>query len=972
MNKKINTICFIFLLFFLISAASAAENENETLESIVQPYPGEDLCKVSVESDEKLSRDDSVEKLSAENTIEKLSAAQQAAKKKITISAPNVKMYYKDGSKFSATLKYQKMVIGNAKIKINIDGKTYTKTTDKKGMVSLNLNLKSGTYTVLTTCDGNSEFASASAKSTVTIKSTIKCGDYSKYYKNTGKYTSTFYDKKGKVLKNTAVKFKINGKTYTVKTDSKGAAKLAIDLKPNKYTITVTNSKTSESISKTVTIKSLIETSDLTFKEGQKGKFTVKILNSNGKVEASKKVTIKVSGKTYTKTTNKNGIASLELSLNPGSYSITTEYSGLKSANKVTVSKIIKKSSFIHTTLIPSYVNVTTTQVYENSVYTLKSGFNGIIKMPKNEMFTIQIGDKSYLFSNMPMNGVGSKVIGYYNHFIPFDGGNIISDTNRNNLKGNGIIISRINGFTQIEYQSGTNDNVELFGFYADKGLANSETFTYMQNDKITAKVNIQTHSFDEMGLQYSLAKFYQKSIYDFNYKSYDEITNHNTALIKFVNTNTPVSFSYFGNSIVGDIPHENIITKFSLNGKEELEKRESITYGFSDKYRKTVGFEVLQSYSIISEKMEQKTLENWLNYNSLYLNRFGVMNVYAMHLASLETAWLADKLADEYSKKFGVTWSRGRAIAIMGGMNLDDTYLNVLNADMGMSVKGNDENAIQFRMINSLQLPNIEEYCLDDISARFMNITTNSQDNIFIAMNNNKFSITQLGDMMYLFAEDGSNSGIVLNTTTGVASVIYSHGDATYKGASVSTICDCCSIGMIPSDVISGIRQTFKIFEPVNTLVSSVFEKIHPLSKIAYKVLTYSAGKILTGMTKAGLTLLGMAVYIQQLGSDYRTDEVDQKDWHTLMDTATFTRPGYLQGKKVYNIPNDKGGYDYVEVKINKDLSLDRNNVIYISQGKTRNLTKQETYKYFSDEYWTPINVPTKYWDESWGVITK
>ncbi|WP_407377182.1 Ig-like domain-containing protein [Methanobrevibacter sp.] len=942
---------------------SAAQNENETLETILQPDPSEDLCKVSVESD--------VEKLRTENNPEKLSATQKATKKKITMNAPNVKMYYKDGSKFTVTLKYQKMLIGNAKVKINIDGNTYTKTTDKKGTASINLNLKSGTYTVLSTCDGNSEFASVSAKSTVTIKSTVKCSDYSKYYKNTGKYTATFYDKKGKVLKNTAIKFKINSKTYTVKTDSKGVAKLAIDLKPNKYTISVTNSKTSESISKTVTIKSLIVTNDLTFKEGKKGKFNVKILNSNGKVEANKKVTIKVNGKTYSKITNKNGIATLELSLNPGSYSITTQYSGLKSTNMVTVTKIIKPSSFTHTLLIPSYVNVTTTQVYDNSVYTVKSGFNGIIKMPKNEIFTIQVGDSSYQFSNIPMSGVYSKVIGYYYHLIPFDGSEVKSSTDKSNLKGNGIVISRVNGFTQIDYQSSTSDNVELFGFYADKGLGSSETFTYMQNDKITAKVNVETQSFDELGLQYSIAKFYQKSIYDFNYKSYDEITNHNTALIKFVNTNTPVSFSYFGKSIVGDIPQENIITRFSVNGVEELEKRESITYGFSEKYRKTVGFEVLQSYSIVTEKINRETLEHWINYNNLYLNRFGVMNAYGMHLASLETIWLADKTADEYSKKFNVTWSRTRPTTILGGINLEDTYLNVLNADMGMDVEGKENDAVEFRLINSLQLPNIEEYCLDDISARFLDLTTNSQDNIFFAINNNKFSIAQLGEMMYLFAEDGSNSAIVLNTTNGVASVIHSHDDATYKGASVSTVCDCCSIGMIPTDIISGIRQTFNIFAPVESFVSSALEKIHPLSKIAYKILTNAGTKILTGAAKAGLKLLGMTVFIQQLGSDYREDSVDPKDWYDLMDTATFTRPGYLQGKKIYNIPNGKDGYDYVEVKINKDLSLDRNNVVYISHGKTRNLTKQETYEYFTDEYWTPINVPTKYWDESWRVVT-
>ena len=148
--------------------------------------------------------------------------------------------------------------------------------------------------------------------------------------------------------------------------------------------------------------------------------------------------------------------------------------------------------------------------------------------------------------------------------------------------------------------------------------------------------------------------------------------------------------------------------------------------------------------------------------------------------------------------------------------------------------------------------------------------------------------------------------------------------------------------------------------------------DQIHPLSKIAYKILTYAGGKILTGSTKAGLSLLGVMVYIQQIGSDYRTETIDKKDWHDAMDKITFTRPGYLQNKKVYNIPNDKGGYDYVEVKINRDLTLDRNNAVYISERNTKQLTKAETYQYFSDEKWTPFTVPTKYWDNSWKGVVK
>lgn len=964
MNKRINTICFIFLLIFLVSTVSAADNENETLQQTQQDSQ-EDLCTISV---------DNLDELKATNTEkQQTSSASEATKEKVKLTAPNVKMYYKDGSKFKVGLKdSNKKAIKNAKIKISINGATYNKVTDSKGIASMNLNLKSGNYAVLTTFDGTSKYKKANIKSTVTIKSTIKCSDLTKYYKNTASYSAKFYDTKGKLLKNTNVKVKLNSKTYTIKTNSKGVAKLAIDLKPGKYNIVLTNSKTTESITKTVTIKSLIETEDLTFNETDTGEFKVKILNSNGKLSPNKKVTIKIDGKTFTKTTNKNGTATFNLNLNYGKYKITTEYSGIKSTNKITVNKFIKTSSYLHTTLIPNYVNVTLPYVYSGSTYSIKAGSNGIVKMPKTEIFTVQVGEKSYRFSTGPTTGTNIIELGYQNYLIPFDGSEIQNNINKTKLEGNGIVISRIKDFTQIDYRSNTSDNVEIFGFYADRGLENSETLTYMQNDKITAKINFITQRFDETGVKISLAKYYHKTIYDFNYESYYEITKNNTQSIKFLNTNSAVTFNIFGRCIVGYTSKEYIITKFIVNGKEELEKQETISYGLAEKYRKSLGFEVLQTYTIINEKITSKILENWINSNELYLNRFGVMNIYGMHLASLETAWLADKLADEYSSKFNVSWKRENTVTILGGINLDDTYLNILNADMGMEVKGNEDNMVSFRLINSLQLPNIEEYSLQEVSKRFWNITTNSQDNIVIAISNNKFSIAQLGEMMYIFTEDGSNSGIFLNTTNGVASVVYSHNNATYKGASLATSCDCCSVGIIPKDIILGIRNALNLFSTANSKLNDLLNQIHPMSKIIYKVLTFTGGKVLKGVTKATLSILGTMVFIQQAGVEARNEFIEEEDWYAVMDTITFTRPGYQQNKKVYNIPNDNGGYDYIEVEINSDLTLNRNNAIYISNGQTKNLTKAETYKYFSEDSWTPINVPTKYWDESWKGVVK
>ncbi len=966
---KINTICFIFLFLFLIGAVSAADFENETITSIQQPDPNQDLCKLSAENIE--------EKLEASNVeIEKLGAASKKTtstkkatvkKEKVTLTAPNLKMYYKDGSKFKVTVKDKnKKAISKAKVSITINGKSYEKQTDSKGIASLGISLKSGSYSVLTKFAGTKKYDSASVKSTVTVKSTIKCSDFTKYYKNTAKYSSTFYNQKGNLLKNTKVKFIVNSKTYSVKTNSKGVAKLSINLKPGKYSISSVNSKSSESIAKTITIKSLIETKDLTINEGNTGKFNVKVLDSNGKASSNKKVTLKVDGKTYTKTTNKNGIATLNINLEAGKYTITTEYSGLKNSNKITINKVVIPSEYIHTTLIPNYVNVTTNYVYDNSAYSLKTGYNGIIKMPKNEVFTIQIGSNVYRFSTIKIDGIDSTVIGYKSHLIPLDGSGIKTDIDKSKLKGNGIIISRVNGYTQIDYRSVTKDNTALFGFYASKGLDSSEILTYMENDKITAKIGFQTLSYDELGLKYSLSKFYGKTIYDFNYKSYDEITHHDTASIKFANTGKAVTFSYFGNYIVGYPSKEDIKTIFTVNGKEELERTETISYGLSENYRNAMGFEVLQSYSIINEKITKDILEKWVSKSSDYLNRFGVMNVYGMHLASLECVWIADELANKYSNEFNVKWQRNNATTILGGINLENTYLNILNADMGMDVKGTDKNTVLFRLLNSLYLPYIEDYVLMPIAERYGGNSIDSLDSIFTAISKNSFSIAQLGDLLYLFGQENT-SAIILNCTNGVASVILVDENSVYKGSSISTTKDCCGVGIIPQDVIKGIKQTFSLLSPGVYKITDRLNNIHPFNLMLYKGITFLLGKTLEGASQASFGLFTAMVVVQGAGTIYRDGLVDEKNWHETMDKITFTRPGYLQSKKVYNIPNENGGYDYIEVKIKDDLTLDRNNATYISNGKTKQLTKSETYQYFCEDYWTPFSMPSKYWDESW-----
>ena len=111
MNIKINTICFILLFFLLISAASAADSDNETLENANQPDSNQDndnlndeKLQMSCQSDDAVSKSvESESELGATglrcSLVEGISkVTQKVPKLKVSLKAPNVKMHYKDGS----------------------------------------------------------------------------------------------------------------------------------------------------------------------------------------------------------------------------------------------------------------------------------------------------------------------------------------------------------------------------------------------------------------------------------------------------------------------------------------------------------------------------------------------------------------------------------------------------------------------------------------------------------------------------------------------------------------------------------------------------------------------------------------------------------------------------------------------------------------------------------------------------------
>ena len=256
----------------------------------------------------------------------------------VILNAPDVKMIYHDGTRFTATLTDKKgNPIRDAAIEITINGRSYDKITDEKGSVSLGLNLDSGIYSVVVKFKGLLNYTPITKHANVTIEPTVKGLDVVKMFRNNTQYYAIFTDSQGNFLKNKNIQFNINGVFYTRTTNDKGIAMMNINLNPGKYVITSKNLVTGEQSGNNITVKSLIVQKDLTKHYLNASKFQTTIYNKDGSLAVNKEVTFNINGVLYTRKTDSKGATSLAINLRPGEYIITTMFDGLSIGNKVKV-----------------------------------------------------------------------------------------------------------------------------------------------------------------------------------------------------------------------------------------------------------------------------------------------------------------------------------------------------------------------------------------------------------------------------------------------------------------------------------------------------------------------------------------------------------------------------------------------------------------------------------------------------------
>ena len=257
------------------------------------------------------------------------------------LTGKDLNAIYNETAKFNVTLTdLNGKPLVNKTITFSINGMTYERMTDSKGVASLNINLNPGNYVISYTYSkkGSMDYNEGS-NNVVVAKQTlnIKAKDLVMLPGDGSTFDVAITDKYGNLMKGIAVLFTVSGVKYTRVTDGSGIARLNINLNVGYYDISYAINSTfyqGSGSNKILVNGTILTADDITFNVGSTGNFLVKLTDAKG--NPIKGATIKVSynGITDSALTNNDGIATITIkSLEKGDYTISYYYYPEKGGN---------------------------------------------------------------------------------------------------------------------------------------------------------------------------------------------------------------------------------------------------------------------------------------------------------------------------------------------------------------------------------------------------------------------------------------------------------------------------------------------------------------------------------------------------------------------------------------------------------------------------------------------------------------
>ena len=236
---------------------------------------------------------------------------------------------------------------GTGSVIVTINGTDYNGTVVNGTAKVIIPGLDEGSYKVVTFYTGDNKYDSMIVNGTITVnkntRTTLIMDDVVKYFRGSQKLIAKLVDGFGNPIANATVYFTINGRVYAKITDENGMASMGIGLVPNEYKVSAVFNGTDDydmaTADATVLVKSTILGNDTTLYFLNGTSYVAKFLDSDGKALTNTTVKFNINGVFYTRVTDENGMASLNIRLDPNSYIITAynPVTGEQRANEVTV-----------------------------------------------------------------------------------------------------------------------------------------------------------------------------------------------------------------------------------------------------------------------------------------------------------------------------------------------------------------------------------------------------------------------------------------------------------------------------------------------------------------------------------------------------------------------------------------------------------------------------------------------------------
>ena len=266
-------------------------------------------------------------------------------------------------------------------------GKDSYKANVTDGVASVKINsLIAGDYKVNVTYSGDKTYEVSNNVFNLAVnpmKVNLNISDVVMFYRDGTRMVAILTDIKGNPIANATLYFTINGQTYKKTTDANGTASLGINLISKIYNATIlyNGSDIYDKFSKniTVTVNPTILANDTVLMYMDGTVFVAKFLDKTGKALTNASVKFNINGVFYTRITDNDGVAKLNIRLRPGSY-ILTAYNNVTGEEKgfdITV-----KSLIVANDLTKYYLNATR---FEATIYNK----NGTLAINKNVTFNI-------------------------------------------------------------------------------------------------------------------------------------------------------------------------------------------------------------------------------------------------------------------------------------------------------------------------------------------------------------------------------------------------------------------------------------------------------------------------------------------------------------------------------------------------------------------------------------------------------